>query len=117
MYGDISSLSGLTNLERIDFCGNNTQITGDISNFSTCTSLTTINVWGSKIYGDISVFGNMPNFSGLIVSQTQVLGDISSLANNPSIVWIDAQHLPNLSGSINSLSKLTGLMALQINNT
>jgi len=105
----------LTNLERLDFCGNNTQITGDISNFSTCTSLKTINVWGSKIYGNISVFGNLPNFTGMIVAQTQVSGDISSLTNNPLINWIDAGHLPNLTGSVNSLAKLTGLQYLTVN--
>ena len=81
--GDIAEFSKLTKV--ITILLNNTQVTGDIAVFGKMANLIKLNIERTNVTGDIAVFGKMANLSSIpSVNNTLVTGDISVYKNTKS---------------------------------
>ena len=140
-YGDIISLSSLTNLESfyadwlndanieiiLDWWPNiydfhASEVSGDIAAFSNRYNLRYINGANSpNLFGDISSLTNLPiirviELGGVIRRNTKITGDISSLANLNRQTLIDIRcDCPNVYGNINAFAGYTNLRSLIVN--
>ena len=109
-YGDIISLSSLTNLEFINL-RSVPNLYGDISSFHNLNKLTYLYIVGDdtkfiNITGDIAVLSKLTNLQLIGFSCTNVYGDISSLRNLSNLGFIFLSHTSTISGDIANLDNL-----------
>ena len=91
-------------------------ITGDISSLSSLTNLQKLNLWYTSISGDISSLSSLTNLQELNLQDTFVSGDISSLSSLTNLQKLNLRYT-SISGDISSLSLLTNLQELILFNT
>lgn len=106
---DLSPLSDLTNLTRLDLWHN--QIS-DISPLDSLTNLTYLELGDNEI-SDISPLGNLTNLEYLYLYSNQI-ADITSVANLTNLTSLSLQY--NQLDDISPLAKVTNLIALDLWN-
>ena len=106
---DISPLSGLTSLTKLDLWHN--QIS-DISPLGNLASLTYLELGDNEIV-DISPLGNLTGLEYLYLYSNQI-SDISSVANLTNLTSLSLQY--NQVDDISPLANLTGLISLDLWN-
>ena len=104
--GDISELSNLTALTSL-FIGS-TSVSGDISELSNLTALTSLFIGSTSVSGDISELSNLTALASLNLGSTSVSGDISALSNLTALASLNLGST-SVSGDISALSNLTAL--------
>lgn len=78
---DLGAIKYCTKLVYITLSAGN-KVTGDISALSGLTNLTTINIKSSQVKGNISALSGLTNLTLLDIGNTSITGDIETLANN-----------------------------------
>jgi len=76
LTGNVSNLTGLTNLEELSL---DTSVTGNVSSLSGLTSLTLLNVSNTILTGDISSFAPLTNALYLFANATALSYTTTSL--------------------------------------
>jgi len=139
-YGDIISLSSLTNLEWLELWSN-PDLYGNISALANCINLQVLafyyssNVSGSidtlinltnlyivdmslcNVSGNISVFSNMNLTKFNSWGCPNIYGDIGECFKSSSTLFETRLASTQISGSVNSLANKTKLVRLVVNNT
>ena len=114
LTGDISALSGLTELTNISLYS--TQVTGDISALQNLTELTNIGLDSTQVTGDISALQNLTELTNISLDSTQVTGDISALQNLTELTNISL-YSTQVTGDISALQNLTALTTIRLYST
>jgi len=78
LTGDISSLSGLSDLEYVDLAF--TDVTGDLSSLSGLRNLQGISLWETNITGNLSSLSGLKKLSKISFYDTKITGDLSRLS-------------------------------------
>ena len=111
LIGDISSLSLLTNLHKLNL--RYTSISGDISSLSSLTNLQDLNLWDTSVSGDISSLSSLTNLQNLNLRNTSVSGDISSLSSLTNLQEL-ILFSTSISGDISSFNNMIKLKLLKM---
>ena len=106
---DLSPLSGLTNLTRLDLVANSIS---DVSALSNLTSLEWLSLYNNSIL-DVSALSNLTSLEWLSLS-TNSISDVSPLSGLTNLESLWLQH-NNISDS-SALSGLTNLIRLSLGN-
>jgi hypothetical protein len=112
--GDISAFSTLTSLTQLNLVA--TSVSGDIGDLSTLTSLTLLHLGATSVSGDIGDLSTLTSLTLLYLYNTSVSGDIGDLSTLTSLTLLYL-YSTSVSGDIGDLSTLTSLTQLYINST
>jgi len=116
-YGDIISLSSLTNLEELDFRVNEL-IYGDIKAISNCNKLAQITITSNfNIIGQLSAFANKPDLYFIYVPITGISDDIINMPDIPNLSVLHFTKCKNLTGDISIFAKFPKLNYVTIHDT
>jgi beta-lactamase regulating signal transducer with metallopeptidase domain len=99
--GDIGSLNGLEKLQELYLAY--TDVSGDISALSGLEKLITISLASDGVTGDLSVLSEMPALQSFDFSGKGITGDLSSLAGLPKLQYFSLISTPNVTGDISAL--------------
>lgn len=109
--GNISSFSGLNNLESISL-ESNPSIVGDLSNLSTKTILTYLSLYSSPgITGNMSDISGLTNLEYLNLGSSSITGDISNISGMSSLEYLDVSD-SSISGNISAFNGLNNIHTL-----
>lgn len=119
--GNISSLSGLTDLEYIGLSnssGNRTIFskTGDLASLQNLTNLKYLAMYNTEVSGDISELSGLTNLEELWLYSSNISGDIVNFNNLTNLKYLWAYNT-GINGSISDLNSLTNLQHLMVNST
>lgn len=94
-----------------------TFIGGNIEFCKYLTSLITLDLYNTQLTGDISNFSNLLALEVLNVSATDVYGEIGSISNLIELSQVRAFSVPGISGDLASLNTLENLSYARFNST
>jgi len=95
---------------------NNTAVSGNIDALSLSPStMLWVNITNTNISGNISVFSTMTSVFFLYAANTQIYGDLSSLSALTALVTLDVPFT-NITGNLSVVSSLTLIKNLYLNN-
>jgi hypothetical protein len=112
--GNISSLIKLTKLKRLRLCGSNIQ--GDIAVLGNIHSLDLVSIVDCEIEGDISALCSLTQLSSLYLQSKPLSGDIVNFSKLKKLTDFSLYGLNNVHGDIASLSQLSRLQYVHIEN-
>ena len=109
--GNISSISGMTNMTRLE--AQASDVTGSIDSLSALTSLNTVYLNQTSLTGDVANL-NCLNIENLNVRDTAISGSLSSIARltNLKALVVDNPYITGNISSLGVLIKLTGTLYL-----
>jgi len=112
--GNIKQFNTLTSLTSLYL--SSTSVTGDIANLNTLTNLTSLYLYSTSVSGDIAGINTLTSLTSLYLYDTSVSGDIADINNLTSLTRL---HLgsTSVSGDIANLNTLTSLTSLYLYNT
>lgn len=79
--GELSNLSSLINISQLSFPNNNDDIYGDISSLSGLTSLVNLRMYSRNVTGELKNIANLANIKLVDVRSSNVFGSIEDFAN------------------------------------
>lgn len=111
LHVDLSDLKYSPNLNFLKL--DNSQVTGDIANFTNKTALTGLNLGGTQITGDIASLSNLTLLATLNLGGTQVTGYIGKLANLTALTNLNLGQT-KVRGDIGGISNATKLSIISL---
>lgn len=111
VYGDISSISGLENLN--GFRVANTKVYGDLAAVSNLLKLTVIEVANTNISGDLSAISNLSKLAYVYMQNAHITGNLSAISNLSKLARIEASNL-DLVADISAVTNLSDLLYLYV---
>ena len=113
VYGDISSISGLENLN--GFRVGNTKVYGDLAAVSNLLKLTVIDVGNSNISGDLSAISNLSKLAYVYMQNSRITGNLSAISNLSSLAYVYMQN-SRITGNLSAISNLSSLVRFEASN-
>jgi len=111
--GNLSSLSGLSNLETIDLSFN--EITGDLSSLSGLRYLETLYIDFTSITGELSDLSSMRSLTAISTSYADITGKLSDLSSMSNLTVISFDE--NVTGDLSDLSSLSNLTTVELRDS
>lgn len=107
--GDISALSGLEQLQEVQL--GDTHVTGDISALNKLVNLRAMYLDSDNITGNLDALDGMPALENLGLSGSGIKGSLSSLGALPNLNNLSLYAAPNITGTISMIKEmhLTGI--------
>lgn len=93
VYGDIESISNLTNLSSLDLM--NTNVNGDITALSKLSELSELNLRGTSVYGDLSKLPAKLSFFAMLDADNIIFSWKSTRPSNSKILALENINLGN----------------------
>ena len=93
VYGDIESISNLTNLSSLDLM--NTNVNGDIATLSKLSALSELNLRGTSVYGDLSKLPAKLSFFPMKGDDNNIFSWKSIRPSNSKILALESINLGN----------------------
>lgn len=112
VYGDISSISGLENLN--GFRVKHTKIYGDLAAVSNLLKLSVIDVSEANISGDLSAISNLSELTYVYMQNSRITGNLSAISNLSKLVRFEATGL-DLVADVSAVTNLSNLVYLYVN--